>query len=301
VRAAAGIVAVAAWAAWFAACGGGDGDSVCGNGVKEDGEDCDDGNMVDTDNCTNSCRFAEVQTLDAVVKWAFNKDAAPRFDVDSCFDMGVSRVEVEIQHTTDTAVAFTASETCGLRQVTFIDIPAGDYLARVRAVDTDGNLMTNAVVEQLFTISSVDVEIEVVIPYEAWKQSYTGTFFFRLHWGDMGIDCAAAAPPVARHRMTLERGGTPVTQRTDANDRLDGTAPGMCRSLGEEFPQSATGVPWGPYMFHVEGLDSTGTAQFMESYDTFVGAGVSNPEMQFDVRSLNEPDAGVPDAGLPDA
>ncbi len=29
----------------------------CGNGIPEPGEDCDDGNMIDTDSCTNACRL----------------------------------------------------------------------------------------------------------------------------------------------------------------------------------------------------------------------------------------------------
>jgi len=33
-------------------------DPVCGNGVKEEGEYCDDGNQIDTDACLNSCRNA---------------------------------------------------------------------------------------------------------------------------------------------------------------------------------------------------------------------------------------------------
>jgi cysteine-rich repeat protein len=30
---------------------------VCGNGITTPGEDCDDGNTVDTDGCTNDCRL----------------------------------------------------------------------------------------------------------------------------------------------------------------------------------------------------------------------------------------------------
>jgi len=282
----------------LAGCGGGD--AECGNGEREEGEACDDGNDINDDNCTNSCQLNLPETLDATVKWAFNKDAAPLFDQDSCFDMGVTQVDVEIRHTSNSEAVFTASETCGFKQVTFLDIPPGDYLARVSPLDIDGELKTNAVIEQLFTISTQDVEVTVNIPFDQWKDSYTGTFFFRLHWGAMGVDCSAAGPAVAKHRLKLERDGTSVSQRTDVGDRLDGTMPGNCRSLSEQFPQSVLELPWGPYVFTVQGLDSGGETQFEKTFDTFVGAGVSNPEMDFIVDSLT-PDAGVPDAGTPDA
>ncbi len=290
---------VVAFAVLYLSCGGDDSSAVCGNMVVEAGEGCDDGNMINDDNCTNFCQLNLPDTLDARIKWAFNRDAAPLFDADSCFDLGVSRVLVEIEHTTSNEVLM-GEETCGFRQVTFIDIAAGDWLARIRPVNTDGDLMTTEVIQQLFTISTADVEVELNVPYDKWKNDYAGTYFFRLHWGQMDIDCTAAAPPVVQHEMTLERGGVAVTQVTGDDHRLDGTAPGDCISLDEQFPQDALLVPWGPYMFHVVGLDSGGVAQFQESYETFVGAGLSNPEMHFVVRSLNEPDAGAPDAGGPD-
>ncbi|RMH40171.1 MAG: hypothetical protein D6689_14790 [Deltaproteobacteria bacterium] len=277
------------------ACGGG-GDSPCGNGVVDPGEQCDDGNTDPNDDCDNNC-LSNLPTLR--VRWVFNRDAADQFDQDGCLDLGVSRVEVDIVHATDPTVAESASETCSLRQVTFLALPRGDYVVTLRPVDSDGALLTRAPIENLVTVRE-DVEAEFNIPYDQWARDYTGTLYFRLHWGQADVDCAAAVPPVVQQRLTLERDGTAVAQSTEQGTPLDGSAPGPCQSLAEPFPQSALSVPWGPYTLHVEGLDGAGDAQFAGDFDTFVGAGVSNPEMQFVVPSL-APDAGVPDAGPADA
>jgi cysteine-rich repeat protein len=277
---------------------GSEADPVCGNGVVESGEQCDDGNTDNADFCRNTCIQNLPDTLDATIQWAFNKNAAPQFDTDGCLDMGVSRVEVTIAG----PETRTLDESCALRQVVFLDLAGGTYVATLLALDSDGNLMTTAPREATFVVTTLDVAVEVVIGYEDWLGDYTGTFFFRTAWG--GADCAAAAPPVAQHRLLLEREGGPLSGLvTDVGDPIDGSAPGPCRSnqtAMEEFPQSALLVPWGPAEFTVVGVDTTGVEQFRETFATFVGAGVNNPEMLFDVNSL-APDAGVPDAGVPDA
>jgi hypothetical protein len=141
------------------------------------------------------------------------------------------------------------------------------------------------------------VRVELQVTPDLWVRDYLGTFFFRTLWG--GDDCAAAFPPVVQHRLTLTQNGVPVSVTTENGDPLDGSAPGPCQPFADEFPQSALTVPFGLASFTVEGLDSGGTAQFRETFETFVGAGISNPELHFDVNSL-APDAGV-DAGVPDA
>jgi hypothetical protein len=271
-------------------CGGSD--PFCGDGDVDDGEQCDDGNDDQTDFCRNCTVFLPATTT---VQWEFNKEAAPMFTGDSCIDLGVSRVEVQLTG----PVNETMDEGCSLRQVVFSDLPAGQYVASVRALNTNGDILTDAPIEQTLSIpGSTNQEFEVVIPYDAWTGTYTGSFYFRMRWG--GQDCAAATPPVVDHVMTLTQGGPPLSISTTDDNPLDGTPSGTCVSFIEEFPQSALDVPFGPARFRIVGLDNVGTPQFDHEFDTFIGAGVSNPEFEFDVNSLT-PDAGVPDAGVADA
>lgn len=280
-----------ALAAALALAGCGDDAPYCGDGNVDPGEECDDGNDDQTDFCRECRTFLPAQLT---IKWELNKNESPMFTGDSCLDLGVSTVEVEVIG----PVTRASSETCSLRQVVFTDLPAGTYVVRVTPRDSGDQPLVAAPVEATVPYTGETLIHEVVVPYEAWSGSYDGTFYFRVLWG--GADCSAAVPPVATHRFLLEVGGGPVTVVTDEGDSLDGSATGPCRAIGEEFPQSAQGVPWGPATFTITGYDSGGTPQFEESFDTFVGAGPNNPEYEFDVNSLT-PDAGVPDAGVPDA
>lgn len=271
-------------------CGGSD--PYCGDGNVDDGEQCDDGNDDQTDFCRNCTVFLPPQTI---VKWEFNKDSAPMFTGDSCGDMGVSTVEVEIVGPAPQVL----TESCAQRQVVFSEVPAGQYIARVSPLDIDGELLISEPVEQTLSITgNTSQEFEVVIPYDAWTDAYMGTFYFTLRWA--GEDCSTATPPVTDHVMTLTQGGPPLSLMTTAGHPIDGTPSGTCVSADEPSPQTVLDVPFGPATFHVVGLDGVGTPQFEQEFDTFVGAGTFNPEYEFDVASLT-PDAGVPDAGVADA
>lgn len=290
MRPVAGLGALALAGLALAACG--DDAAFCGDGQPDPGEECDDGNEDQTDFC-RECRTFLPSTL--TIKWEFNRNESPPiFPGDSCIDMGVSSVAVEIVG----PVTRSESESCSLRQVVFSDLPAGSYVARLTPRDSGEESRVAAPIEVTVPFTGQTLVHEVTVPYEAWTGDYTGTFYYRVLWG--GADCSAAAPPVAEHRFLLEAGGGPVAVVTDDGDALDGSATGPCRPFIEDFPQSAQSVPWGPATFTITGYDSGGTAQFEESFDTFVGAGPNNPEYEFDVNSLT-PDAGVPDAGAPDA
>lgn len=291
-----GAFAVAASAVWLGAtsCGGGGaGDPYCGDGIQqpERGEQCDDGNDIDDDACHNDCT-ANLPGATRI-SWLFNGDAAPMFTNDSCTDLGVIRVRVTVTGPTTA----TTDESCALKQVTFQDLPAGMYTIKVEPLDINDMLLIDAPVETTTNLGP-GAMVEVVIPPDAWIRSYKGTFFFRVQWG--GADCDSAAPPVVQQRLTMTQNGAMVAQSTEDGVPLDGSSAGACQPFANEFPQSALQVPFGAATLTIEGLDGSGTPQFSETFDTFVGAGISNPELHFDVNSLT-PDAGVPDGGTADA
>ncbi len=271
----------------------GSSDPHCGDGtVNVEGEQCDDGNNDDTDFCRNNCTVRLPKEL--TIKWEFNKGAVEGFSNDSCTDMGAFNVEVEVTG----PVTETKIETCPLRQVVFEELPAGTYVVKLTPMNFAEESIVNAPLERTIMLGDASQEIEMIVRPEDWANQYTGTFFFRLRWG--GFDCSAANPPVTQHRLLLQVGGVTVAQITQDGDPLDGSATGPCQSITEEFPQSALDVPFGYAQFPISGYDSGDQKQFEETVDTFVGAGISNPELVFDVDSLF-PDAGVPDAGVSDA
>lgn len=257
-----------------AACGG---DApFCGDGTLDPGEECDDGNSDDTDFCFSTCNARQLSSL--TVKWEFNRDAGPDFTGDSCIDLNASQVEVTLTGGPEPVVAI---ENCSFRQVVFFDIPTADYDIELRVLGAQEQELTKDPVLAAFAFPGGTATTEVVVAPEAWKRSYLGTFFFRIAWD--GADCALAEPAVVEQRLTLVAGNETFAGTTTSGAAMDGTSPSSCVSLDEQFPQSALDVPFGAATLTVEGLDAVGTAVFTEVFDTFVGAGINNPELIFDV------------------
>lgn len=291
-----GVVALLFGAALIGTSCGGGSDPFCGDGNHDPGEECDDGNDIDTDTCTSQCRANLPSTTR--VKWIFNKGMANHcsdapFHKDSCTDMGVFDVRVELIG----PVTVEAVESCGLGQVSFQDLPNGTYIAKIHPRDINENLLTDSPVETTLAVGATP-DHEVVVPYTRWTRSYTGSFIFKVNWA--GADCSSASPPVNFQVLRLEQGGNAVNINTQAGDPLNGSAEAPCRSnAGPD--QAALMVPMGPATFTITGRQSAGGMDtFRETFDTFVGAGVFNCVLEFDVDSTT-PDAGVPDAAPPDA
>lgn len=130
----------------FAACGG----SVCGNGVVESGEQCDDGNLNDGDGCSPSCRA--LATVSTFIHWSFIRSQFPGFDGESC--EGVRAAKIEIALTGPKNV--TQRETCSFSQIKLSSLPLGSYQVSAMAYDAKGVALTRGLAIAHFTAAGSD-------------------------------------------------------------------------------------------------------------------------------------------------
>jgi len=252
-------------------------DPFCGDGeLNNPEEQCDDGNQDDTDFCLSTCKARMLSRL--FVKWQFNSDPDLGFSGDSCIEMGASTVEVELTGGPEPVDIIT--ENCSSFQAAFVDIPAADYTIKIRVYDRDEIAISSEVSEE-YMFGGGNSTVELVVPAEAWNGTYVGDFFFRVSWA--GADCGDALPVLTDQRLTLVVDGNTIFTTTEGGASLDGSSSLTCVPLTVELPQVARDVPFGPAQFKVEGLDDMGVIIYEEIFDTFVGAGVSNPVLIFDV------------------
>jgi hypothetical protein len=120
------------------------------------------------------------------------------------------------------------------------------------------------------------------VPWDAWYGAHTGTFLFRLSWG--GMSCDAVTPnAIDKQEVTLTVNGVVQDIMTDDGQKLNGMDKKPCKKLTDEFPQSALNVPFGLATLEVKGYDTMDEMKFTKTFDTFVGAGIMNPTLTFDV------------------
>ena len=230
-----------------------------------------------------------------VVKWKFNHFPMLGFDSDACSELGVVTVRVEANLADGTPVDMM-EKSCGEGQLTFLGLAQGAYKFVVTPLDVDGNSLVTAPVSANGVAAGpgASVDVAVDVNYPAWSRTYTGQLLFRLKWG--GVSCAMVTPnPVATQTLTLKAGNPPAvsTEKTSIDNvefqKLDGTDPKPCQAFTATFPQNVMGIPFGPATILVVGKDASDVVIFSHTFDTFIGAGVFNPTLTYDVPV----DAGV--------
>jgi hypothetical protein len=232
-----------------------------------------------------------------VVKWKFNHFPAMGFDSDACSDLGVITVHVDVTNTADGTLMDALDKSCGEGQATFSGLEAGMYNIAVTPLDVDGNALVTG--PATGTVAAADAgssnTAEVDVNYPLWKGPYTGQLLFRLKWG--GMSCPAN---VATETVTLTAGGAvrhEVSQIDNVDfQKMDGTDSKACPPFTAMFPMNVMGLPFGPATLLVIGKDAGSIVTFQHTFDTFIGAGVFNPTLEYDSPVM---DAGIdapPDA-----
>jgi hypothetical protein len=231
------------------------------------------------DPCANGACDVQGRTF---VKWRFNAYPERKFNMDSCVDVGATKVAVDLVDATGTTISL--QDDCGNAQVAFFGLPDGDYTVFVMPLDGTGAGLLSAPVQSMVKAGAVGVDREVTVdvPATAWLATYTGTFLFKISWG--GLSCDAVTPdPIKDQEVALTINGVLQTVTTDDGQTLNGMDKKPCKKFTDEFPQSALNVPFGLATLEVKGYDQTNNMRFTKTFETFVGAGISNPTLTFDV------------------
>lgn len=227
------------------------------------------------------------------VTWVF--DSYPTLGIaegDNCTDLGIAQVQVDAVGPT----MQTLTANCSDRQVVFSGLAPGAYELYLTPIAGDGTVAVKSPIQIQATATEQDSRVDVNVPYDAWTTAYHGTFYFKITWG--GMDCTTAMPVVTTQIVTLSQGGTPLVLKNDSGHKVDGTDPEPCRG-GTTAVEFVAQVPFGPAKIGIQGKDAGGTVQYTKVFDTFVGAGLSNPTIVYDLPG--PPDAMLPDAGPADA
>lgn len=230
-----------------------------------------------------------------VVKYKFNNYPDLGFDSDTCSELQVDKVRVEVGGITDTTVYDLREVACPEGQATFSDLPVQAYNVTVTPLDIDGNSLVNTPGSGMVDAAGPGArnEVSINVQYESWARSYTGQFLFKLTW--QGVSCGPGSIDpliVTQHNLTLTINGVVVAQRTmnPPSQPLDGSTDIPCvPSTG--MPLTVQGVTWGPGTLHVVGKNAADEVLGDHTFDTFVGAGMFNPTLTFDSPALV--DAGM--------
>jgi hypothetical protein len=239
--------------------------------------------------CGDECHGG---TRDVRLVWTLQANEAPGF-VGSC--SGTKAVTTRLEITGPMNI--TLEKDCEFYQYTLAALDPGSYEVVGTLIDADHKPLTKGKAKASFVVPEAPGTVQVMLDFaygDFDRSDYKGNWIYTLKWG--GATCAAATPPVATSSIRLERGGHAI--KTSDGKTIDGASPEPCTD--PSIAPQIKNLPWGPAEVTIVGFDASATPAFRQTFKTFVGAGIANPVLSYDVASLT-PDAGIPDAAASDA
>jgi hypothetical protein len=271
------------------ACG-----SVCGNGVVESGEQCDNGmnNGTQGNNCNSSCQSVSVPRASLVVSYQRLKvtvDGVSNYASPTCTDLGIANAKITLSGPQADMVTIDCSQTTK----SWDPIMPGMYTATIQLFDSTGNAVTKPKTSMPMDVQiGAPVQLQFTFDVTDYlRTDYQGVFYFVPSWGTEGTYCLAAGVTVESVTMTADGASAPLTLVTDAGHKLDGTGAANCFSPSAAMTfEKVLNVPWGYYTLKLVGSDASGG--FCHSFHVFAGIGVGTPTYQL-VAPMAGGDAGA--------
>jgi cysteine-rich repeat protein len=184
---------------------------TCGNGIVEPSEECDDGNLDDTDNCSNDCGLSASVVACSGLGYDPGLDPGPYSLIDfhsHCVEAAPCAAGTVESLLDGNMVVVTAS-----LQRYAIAAPLGDPIppgGELYAVQNQTNQQTAAASEQVFFLASLECLSEVPAsdpgwPPRAWRTPTSG-------WRPvLGASRITRARPSAGETPTVRDGWAPTT------------------------------------------------------------------------------------------
>lgn len=278
-----------------AGCGGSG--PVCGNGVVESGEQCDQGLLNGTPGvaCSSDCKSISVPKVQLNITWSLMGNlnpSVPGYMGAGCSDFGATKMHLVLTGPTD-ADGFDTILPCDRHNQMYPDpkicpkvdtagrcapLTAGMYQATGTLERDDGTAITMSN-STLKTDAQAVLGAPVNLPVDFEPidilsgQDLKGNFLFHVGWGDRGVKCADAK--VTTEAIVLvDSQGKPVPGMTKDGLKLDGTA-GACYTPKDSIlntPQEIDGLTWGRYHIAIY----SGSKSLCGSQPIFVNPG-TNP------------------------
>jgi cysteine-rich repeat protein len=266
----------------------------CGNGVKETGEQCDDGaNNGPGKACSTMCTLQSIPraTVELDVQLLFQE--APMYVNASAKDLGVGFIHVVLNGPEMHDETWPSTKV----STQWIGVPAGDYTATATLLDGNSQPLTNAVKSMS---GHVDIPGMLVLKVnfhqpDFIKQDYKGTLYVSPNWGTANGTCSAAT--VAEESIELRTmagaavsGFTLIGNPGTNAHNLDGTY-GACFDKTMMMLQLFEKVPdltWGHYQVILRGRPTGGPVAYCKKFDDlFVGPGIQNPTYELIVAAAD--------------